>query len=361
MRVRIVSKLTVNMPTGSGQYWERLKYCLHKAGIECDWVSLDGWLGGQVSGNPATDLLIVTNQDAGKIQPEYAVIAVQHGCAGEHLARIPTWQGGQGFMDAQARAGKRDRTFWVACSQWAAVHCKKHMGVMADRIIYGCVDTDKFIPSERQRLRDSSKPVVLHHCADPNKGSEIIGAVTRALGAAFDVRRLNVPPAQVAAAMRETDIWLCLSASEGLPTVVQEALSCGLIVVGPDIGVLWPYANGAPISSRQEGLCGWANPEVGSVVFPWKLRTNAEFVADMVRAAWACRGELHGRDYARQWWSAPLFTQKWLEAIALAVQRFAVVKAGAAPRAGAPKPAAPTRKPVPAPKPSAVFHRDHGR
>jgi len=330
VRIRIVTRVEPGKATGVGQYWERLRSCLKGVGIGCDWLALKDWLGGQVAGNPATDLLIMDNQDSIVVQPQYHVIAVQHGCAGEHKARVPSWNCGD-ILERQATAAKRPNTFWVGCSQWAAAKCKQHTGVAADRIIYGCVDTERFIPSERQRLRDAKKPVVLHHCQDDNKGSGLIGAVAQELGDAFEVRRLKVPPDKVADAMREADIWLCLSASEGLPTVAQEALSCGLVAVSTNVGIFWPYMCGVPVTGG-----AWANTEIGSVIFDWRQRTNAPFVANMVRAAWACRGQLHGREYARQWWGVPIFTQKWLETIRAALRSISTTAAPVQSRAGGP-------------------------
>ena len=345
MRVRIVTRVDPGKATGVGQYWERLRACIRNAGFGCDWLALKDWLGGTVAGNPAADLLITDNHDSIVIQPEYHVIAVQHGCAGEHKKRVPSWPCGD-IVERQAAAARRPNTFWVGCSQWAAAKCKRHMGIAADRIIYGCVDTDRFIPSERQRLRDAKRPVVLHHCQDDNKGSGLIDAVAQELGDAFEVRRLKVPPAQVADAMREADIWLCLSAAEGLPTVAQEALSCGLVAVSTNVGIFWPYMCGVPVAGG-----AWANPEIGSVIFDWRKRTDAPFVANMVRAAWACRKQLHGREYARQWWSVPIFTQKWLETIRVALRRLGTTGTLGPARPGGPAPApapkTPQAKPVP--------------
>jgi len=323
MTVRIVSKTQPNAPGGVSQYWTRLVQALKAAGVAVAWHGLGEWASGKAGANPASDLLIVDNHDALHIQPEYAVIAVQHGCAMEHGLRC----GSKPLIEmgiAQAKAATRKRVFWVACSDWAAERCRVHMGVRADRIIFGGVDVDSFVPSERQRLRTTETPVVLHHCVDGNKGQALLGEITQQLGAKFVIRQLKAAPEDVPNAMRGGDIWLCLSASEGLPTVVEEAMATNLVVVGTNVGVLWPHTRGTPL--HRAGMVGWLNGEIGGVVFDWQQRRYPEVVASHIGAAWQHRAKFNGRKYARQWFSLETFGRKWLETIEVASQRFGLEK-----------------------------------
>lgn len=322
MTVRIVSKSNVPAAGEQSQYQARLVTALRGVGVAAQWDTLDGWKSGRVNGDPTQDILIVAAEDAGQIQAEYVTIAVEYTCWAERGLRCRTKEH-MALGRQQADAARRGRTLWVACSDWAAHHCRVHMGVRADRIIYGGVDVDRFIPSERQRLRAATRPVVLHHCADDNKGKHLLAGLEKAAKGAFEFRELRCSPAEVPEAMRGGDMWLCLSASEGLPTVVQEAQACGLIVVGTNVGVLWPATCGTPLYDG--AFVGWLNQEAGAVVFDWQQRDYPDAVAAHLRNAWKLRKQLgNGREYARRWWSLETFGRKWLEAVWLAGGRFGV-------------------------------------
>ena len=330
MAVRIVSKNNTARADGASQYQARLAEALRAAGVSVCWDTLDAWKSGRAKGDPNQDFIIVAAEDAGQIQAEYAVIAMEYTCWAEHGLRCRTKEHlALGRM--QADAATRKRTLWVACSDWAAHHCRLHAGVRADRIIYGGVDIDTFIPSERQRTRSTKRPVVLHHATHVNKGHHLLAGLEKALGGAFELRELRCEPHEVPEAMRQADIWLSLSASSGLPTTVLEAMACGLIVVGTNVGVLWPHACGTAL--RDGPFLGWLDKEVGAVVFDWQQRDYPEAVAAHVRAAWGHRKELgNGREYARRWWSLETFGRKWLEALWLAGERFGVAGAPPAPQ-----------------------------
>lgn len=345
MVVKIVTKTKPDMKTGVSQYWGRLRQALTQFGVAVEWVTLDDWQGGRASGNPATDLLVMDNQDAGLVPNDYGVIAVQHGCAMENGLRNIDNKQGRGLLALGSRqftAGMRSKTFWVGCSDWAARHCRKHMGVLADRIIFPPVDTDRFFPGIRQRRRDAKVPVILHDCRDINKGNALINAMASALSGAFEVRRLNCAPDEVPEAMRDADIWLCLSASEGGPMVIQEALATDMVVVGPNVGVLWPYCCGTrlghhdAVASLHAGMVAWLNREIGAVVFDWRYRALPSVVAEFVVGAWRNQKELRGREYARRWYSHETFARKWLETLWLAAERFGLPLGSTAPPATAP-------------------------
>lgn len=328
MAIRIVTKTKQNTPRGVAQYWQRVQAGCAAQGIAVQWTALDDWKAGRAKGDPKRDIIIVDNHDALHVQGEYALIAVQHGCAMAHGLRDHSKPHVQ-MGEKQLAAAQRDRTLWVACSDWAAHFCRLHMGVQADRIIYAGVDTDTFIPSERQRRRDATRPVVLTHCSDTNKGRHLRDDVAKSLGDDAEMKALHCEPHKVPDMMRAADIWLSLSASEGLPTVVMEAMSCGLIVVGTNVGVLWPYTCGTPLTEGR--FMAWLNKQIGAVVFDWKQRDYTEVVADHVRSAWRHRKQLvGGRDFARQFWSLETFGRKWLEAIRLAALRFGIALDGKA-------------------------------
>ena len=314
MGLRIV---TADMPNGRGgvpQFWRSLVEALRRYQVGVAWDSIAGW-----EGNPAEDLILTVSQEAVRIPNEYVVIATQHGSAMEHGLRNgfpPHVEMGK----EQIRASRRPNTFWVACSASSAYYFQRHTGLAADRIIWPGVDVDAFFPSERQMRRETVRPVVLHHCVGADKGSGVVGQVAACLGDGFEMRRLDCAAEAVPDAMREADMFLCLSKDEGAPTVVQEALASNLLVVGTDVGILWSYANGDPI--EPEGLPVWLNRDIGAAVFDWKLRDRPSFVAATIRGAWEHRATLNERQFALRWFGLDVIGHKWVEAIGAAMARF---------------------------------------
>ena len=311
--VRIVNPYDAAYRGGVPQFNARLQRAFAHHGLQVPWEHPDrgGW-------DPAHDILICTNEDAIRIPPEIAVIAVQHGCAqerwdrGGHVASEAFF----GAVDgAQREAAKRPRTYWVACSEECAYEYFTHHGYHADRIIINGLDTDLFFPGERQVRKlgfddrqgsDTHKPVVLHHCVDFCKGKDAIAAVAAELGDAFEVRLLDVPAAEVPDAMRQADIFLCLSRLEGCPCVVCEAMATGLVVVTTDTGLYW----------REDRPPGYR--------FPWTDRDDPYKVVHAIRTAWEYRHDLNPRPWALRWLNLPQFGAAYIEAVAEAATRFGV-------------------------------------
>lgn len=301
MPIRIANPYDRSMRTGVPQFNARLQDAFARFGLQVPWEHPDrgGW-------DKDRDIVIVTNEDAIRIPPDIAVIAVQHGCAPEYFARCADpWCAD--INPKQIAASKRPRTYWVACSEACSHEYFQHHGYQADRIIINGVDTDQFFPLERQIKKDRSRPVIIHHCADRRKGIEQIGAVAAELGDEFLVRPLDSPPEAVADAMRTADMFLCLSVAEGCPCVVSEALATGLVVVSTDVGLYWRVEDAPP-----------------GVSFRWQDRNDAKLVAGAIREAWANRMELNGRRWALRWAGLSLMGQKYIEAAAEAASRFGV-------------------------------------
>lgn len=322
MGVKILTSVPIGSPSGVPRYWRNVVEGLAARGLRADCLVMDEWRDRKDLVTAASDLVVTTNECACALPAEYVIIAVQHGSAGVHKERVPNWDCGN-MVEEQKRSAARPRTYWVACSDWAAYYSYQHMGVEADRIIMGCVDTELFVPGERQYRRDARRPVVLHSCSDGNKGAGAIDAIGELLEPDFEIRQLRCSQDEVPAAMREGDIWLSLSRSEGLPTVVQEAMVTNLVVVGTDVGVLWPHTDGLALYEGERQL-GWFNPEVKCFVFRWQDRDDPALVAALVRRAWAMRAAAQPSDNARRWYNRDIFTQKWIEVLKETMERFGV-------------------------------------
>jgi len=310
---------------GVPRYYDNLVKACGIVDVGINDSTLIDWKAGRLSISADNDLVIVTNQYACDIPPQYAVIAIQHGCAMEHgLAN--NYQPHIEMGARQLAAAQRERTYWVAVSEYAALHCKWHMGVDARRIIWGAVDTEAFHPGERQMHRNpQGKIVVLASATDDCKGRHLLDDVANALGDCFSVKNLvGVKPSEMPDALRSGDIFLSLSLEEGLPTVVQEALSVGLVVVGTRTGFLWSHAHGDPVYCGNRDAVAWANYDVGAVIFDPRLRDMAEWVADFIRGAWERRHRFNGRVFALRWFGLELFGRQWALAFAEAREELGV-------------------------------------
>lgn len=317
MRIKLVTNLGRDNPSDLACYWNSLSKALPAAGIDVDRVSHQDWQDGKGGADPALDIVVILAHEVGLVQAEYGVIALQHGCNMERGLRCGNGRHIELGALEVAAAGRK-RTLWVAASDWSAYHAHRHGGARADRIIYGAVDVDRFLPSERQRLRDSKRPVVLHGAGG------VIADVCRELATEFSVRKLDVPAGEEADALREADIWLSLSAGDALPAAVQRAMSTGMVVVGTSVGLLWSLCDGRSLPCTKDYANLWLNADAGVAVFDWKWRDRAAHVAEFVRRAWAERKALQPREYARQWFGYPLFAAKWRDAIQAAATRFGI-------------------------------------
>jgi glycosyltransferase involved in cell wall biosynthesis len=110
------------------------------------------------------------------------------------------------------------------------------------------VDPEVFVPEARAQARrrlgwPPDVPVVLFNAGnDPRvKRADLAHAAVRAAQRAlpnlrFQILDGNVAPEQVPSEMNAADCLLVASDAEGSPTVVQEALACGLPIVSVEVG-----------------------------------------------------------------------------------------------------------------------------
>ena len=116
------------------------------------------------------------------------------------------------------------------------------------RILSSGVDPERFFPQPQKKARatlgwDPATPVVLFNAAGSwwVKRPALAHAAVRYARQWVPHLRIEVmdgstPPEQVPLLMNAADGLLLTSASEGSPTVVQEALACGLPVVSVRVG-----------------------------------------------------------------------------------------------------------------------------
>ena len=133
--------------------------------------------------------------------------------------------------------------------------------------------------------------------AEPSQRARILHAAAD-LGVADRVRlHGNVSQEHVAAAMRKADALLHASLSEGLPTVILEAMACGVPVVATDVGgTAEAFADGVEgivIPPRDPGAAAralerlWLDPGLRERMGrAGRARVEAEFLAERQTDQW---------------------------------------------------------------------------
>lgn len=323
MSINIVTGCCGDGAVGLPKYWASLVKSLAGMGLDARRLTLGEWGDGTGGADPQRDIVVVLAHEIDLIPPEYAVIALRYGCATERGLRCSNTRSLR-LGATEVAASARKRTFCVAASDWAAHYGYRHGGARTDRIIHGAVDVDTFMPGERQRLRATKRPTILHGCTEHDKGAGVIGSVCHELADQFDEIEMEAGADVLPETMRGGDIWLGLAASACLPAAVMEAMATDMVVVGTDVGLLWSLCGGRRASCGADRANLWLNTDAGVAVFDWQWRESPKQVAAFVRKAWAERKRLRPRDYARQWFDYPLFAAKWLDAIQAAAKRFGI-------------------------------------
>ena len=272
--------MSIRIVTGGGNaYLDGLHRALGAAQLAVDKHTLKAWQDGSVRADAKRDIVVADSLDVAYIGAEFGAVAVATGCAADGARDERAIIQGAGW--------RRPRTFTVAADDWTAYRLRRHTGVVTDRVIYAPVDTDKYFPAERQRLKAAEEPVVAH-------GKD---------GFTPD-------------ALRETDLYLYRGKGD-----VGTAMATGLIVVGEDTGLLWGLDGGDPVSICCGATVAWFHLKASAVVFDERLDDDG--VREVIDKAWHMRTHFQTPNaHALRWLSIDTFTAKWLQALRAASRRF---------------------------------------
>lgn len=199
------------------------------------------------------------------------IVPVVHGTWAQFHLNMGTSPWTNAEVRAQHDAFTAPNTFPVACSPAAAKELEAHHKVKPAATILHGVDLQDFQPRDGWAEHE---PVVLHAASNAKKGSDLVPAIARSLGAGFRVRYLNAKAGEEADAFRQGDIFLHPSKHEGNAYALLEALATALPVVTTAVGLFEGVPDGT----------------VGRVL---SIRTTVSQWAQAVREIWADRERYH--------------------------------------------------------------------
>jgi hypothetical protein len=123
-------------------------------------------------------------------------------------------------------------------------------------------------------------------------------------------------------------------------------MASGLIVVGPDTGILWGLDCAEPVALCGGAATAWVDFRANAVRLDWKFLAWPAVIAEALTRAWALRTHFTApNQHALQWLSYDVFAKKWVEALSTAMPSLGIEAAPPKPPPPHPRPA--STKPQP--------------
>lgn len=133
----------------------------------------------------------------------------------------------------QARAARRENTYWVAAAKWVQDAFARLHGNRAHHIVYHGIDLERF----DGRLDNEGSRVLLHDARDLHKGSHLFPTLQRAFPE-WRFELLGAGGEPVVDHMRRARAFLHLSRYEGNSLVCCEAMAMGLPCLFTRVGLM---------------------------------------------------------------------------------------------------------------------------
>jgi len=175
--------------------------------------------------------IVCDNQTVLDWPPEVHVLGFQHGVAAEKVRTTLSFTDWR-LARAQAKAAKRPNTSWVACAPWIAKRFRETHGGVDARVIYHCVDTERF----DGELDNAGSRLILHDARTPHKGKHLIARLAAAFPK-WTFEPLACTPAEVPDRMRRAAAFVHLSRYEGNSIVCNEAMAMDLPCLFTRVGL----------------------------------------------------------------------------------------------------------------------------
>lgn len=293
----------VRAGSGTDVFTERMVEGLRKRGLraEITWLPLRAEYAPWTVPVPAqpswANVVHINTWLHPRFLPEHApVIATLH-----HAIHHPSLDPYKGlsrrlyhrwWMRAVERRTLQRASVVVAVSRFAADTARKTLLDRPMQVIHNGVDTESFRPPVQRAAHQPFRLLYVGKWA-LLKGSDLLAPIMRELGFGFELRytggeaarrdRRNMPSNMhdigklhgidaVAAAMRDADVLLFPSRSEGFGLVAAEAMACGLPVVATRDSSL--------VEVVEDGVAGVLCPKDDVVAFADAVR---ELAADTLR------------------------------------------------------------------------------
>jgi hypothetical protein len=261
-------------------------------------------------------IIITDNHLACDIPNKYPVLLVHHGCGRTHAEREPLWDkywkelccNGQ---DKMLKYRNKENTWIISCSEFCTEefgrHYEEYKLFRKMKILHSSEMDEREYKSKFNEI-----PKILGNWQTENKGLKIIERLKQE--GEYNFIKLDVMPKKGETIenfnrrkqeiYKDCDIFLQLSLCEGNSYATLDALLCGLLVVGSNVGLLYKDV-----------------PEDCYIKIEWERNGDIEYVKEKIRYGWENKEEITKK--AREWYMNNCRFREWSDKMKKVVEDFA--------------------------------------
>jgi predicted O-linked N-acetylglucosamine transferase (SPINDLY family)/glycosyltransferase involved in cell wall biosynthesis len=267
-------------------------------------------------------IVITDNHLACDIPTNIPCIIFHHGCAQTHADRDPYWPD---HIKNPIILGQRNmlhhrtptNTIIVSISEFCTSEFIKYYGSDYCKFpnikLLNSSELDKDKYKMNLKTTQNKKPIIIGNWTDTNKGNKIIQKLAKELKDEFLFRNIRIPNKdsidehnQIKSLLyMSSDMYLCLSASEGNSYAMMDALLTNLLVISTNVGIAFNDIN------TTNGACE---------TFDWNKRNDITYIADIIRNTWANRTDKQYK--SREWFMKHTSFSEWQEQFTNIVNSF---------------------------------------
>ena len=240
-------------------------------------------------------IVITDNHLACDIPNEYKCFLVHHGVAQTHAEREPTWN--KYWKDLCCNGQKKmlsyrnpENTIIISISQFCTDEFTKYYENLYENFKQFKVLHTSELNEEFYKKEWNSKPIVLGHWSNMNKGLNTINILKIKNDFTFNQLRINIDRNGIDSFNKrkqdiylKNDIYLNLSLCEGFSYSALDALLCGLVIVSTNVGFFYKDI-----------------PEDCFVKIEWEKRDEVGYIYSKLKYAWENKEEISRK--GREWY-----------------------------------------------------------